>query len=155
VLTEYAVFKTLHVIGVALLIGNVTVTAFWKTVADRTGDPRLVAFAQRLVTYTDWFFTLGGIVLIIVGGYGAAYAIGLDLFRTSWMVEGQLLFLASGVIWLGLLVPAQMGQARQAREFSRGAPVPRSYWRLGRRWLAWGIAATVPPVAATYVMVAK
>ena len=150
-LTEYAVLKTVHIVGVVLLIGNVTVTAFWKTVADRAGDPRLVAFAQRLVTYTDWFFTLGGVVLVIVGGYGAAYVIGLDPFRVSWLVEGQLLFLASGVIWLGLLVPVQ---ARQAREFSRGAPVPRSYWRLGQWWLAWGIGATVPPVAATYVMVA-
>lgn len=152
-MATYYAFKTLHVIGVVLLVGNVTVTAFWKTVADRTGDATIVAFAQRLVTYTDWFFTLAGIVLTIVGGFGAAWAMGLDPLRTGWIVRGELLFLLSGLIWLGLLVPLQVRQARAARAWN--ADVPPAYWRLGRWWLVVGIAATVPLVAAIYVMIVK
>ncbi len=151
----YQVFKTLHIVGVVMLIGNVTVTAFWKTVADRTGDAHLVSFSQRLVTYTDWFFTLTGIVLIVVGGFGASWALGLDPFRTPWIVGGELLFLLSGLIWLGLLVPVQVRQAKQAREFGKTGEIPATYWRAGRLWLLWGIAATIPLVAAVYVMTAK
>lgn len=36
-----------------------------KTLADRTGD--VIAYAQRLVTVTDWVFTAGGVALILIG----------------------------------------------------------------------------------------
>ena len=151
----YDVFKLLHVVGVVVLVGNVTVTAFWKVFADRTGDPRLIAHAQHMVTVTDWVFTLGGIVLIYGGGFGAALVAGLDPFEPGWLLWAQLLFAVSGVIWLGVLVPAQVRQARQARAFAVGGAIPEAYRRDGRRWLVWGIVATVPLVAAIWVMVAK
>lgn len=57
-----------RVLGVVLLIGNVTVTAYWKVLADRTRSAILAAHAQRAVIYADWLFTLPGIVLILAGG---------------------------------------------------------------------------------------
>jgi uncharacterized membrane protein len=63
--------------------------------ADHTGDPRIVAYAQRLVTLTDWIFTAGGVVPILVGAYGMAAVAGLDLPGTIWLVWGQALFAAS------------------------------------------------------------
>ena len=151
----YDLLKTLHLVGVVVLIGNVTITAFWKVFADRTGDTRLIAHAQHMVTVTDWVFTLGGIVLIYGGGFGAALVAGLDPFEPGWLLWGQLLFAVSGVIWLGVLVPAQVRQARQARAFAADGAIPEAYRRDGRRWLVWGIVATVPLVAAIWVMVAK
>ena len=56
----YTVFKVLHLFGVILFLGNIIVTALWKSLADRTGDLRIIAYAQRLVTVTDWVFTTGG-----------------------------------------------------------------------------------------------
>ena len=53
----YDILKLLHLLGVVLLLGNVTVTSIWKVYADGTRDPRIIGFAQRLVTVTDWFFT--------------------------------------------------------------------------------------------------
>ena len=49
----YAGLKTLHLIGVVLLVGNAIVTLIWKLAADRTRDPRVLVFAQRLVVITD------------------------------------------------------------------------------------------------------
>lgn len=152
---SYAIFKILHIVGVVLLIGNVTVTAFWKVMADRSRDARLIAHAQYLVTWADWFFTLGGIVLTIVGGYGAAIVAGYALFAQPWLVWGQLLFLASGLIWAGILLPAQVRQARMARTFADGGQIPAAYWRDAKLWLAWGIVATVPLVTGIVVMVVK
>lgn len=151
----YSFLKFLHVLGVVLLIGNVTITAFWKVFADRTGEPSLVAHAQYLVTLTDWIFTLAGIVLILVGGYGMVLTEGIDPFGASWLVWGQLLFLLSGVIWIAVLVPAQVRQATAARTFRAGEDIPASYWKDARQWLIWGIVATVPLVAATFLMVMK
>ena len=151
----YDIFKIIHLLGVIILLGNVTVTSFWKVFADRSGDPRLIAHAQYLVTVTDWFFTLSGIVLLVAGGFGATWVAGINPFGAPWLVWAELLFLVAGLIWLGLLVPIQIRQARAVRGFVDGAAIPPAYRRLSRLWLIWGIVATVPLVAALYVMVAK
>lgn len=153
-MTPYAAFKVVHILGVVLFLGNIIVTAVWKVFADRTGEPRIVAYAQRLVTVTDWVFTAGGVVLIVIGGYGMVLSAGLSLSQ-PWLVWGQALFFASGVIWVLILIPAQIALARQARIFAESGSIPDDYWRLSRRWLIWGIIATALPLATIYVMVFK
>ncbi len=151
----YTVFKILHMLGVVLFLGNIIVTAVWKTFADRTKNPAVIGYAQGLVTLTDWVFTLSGVILILLGGYGMAAEAGYDLRSTSWLVLGQGLFIASGVIWLAILIPIQIRQARLAHVFELGGGIPVEYWRLNRRWVFWGILATALPLANLYVMVAK
>ena len=41
----YLFLKGIHILGVILLLGNIIVTAWWKIMADRTRDPRVIAFA--------------------------------------------------------------------------------------------------------------
>jgi uncharacterized membrane protein len=151
----YDILKLLHLLGVVLLVGNVTVTSIWKLYADGTGDAVVIAFAQRLVTITDWFFTFWGILLLVGGGYGAAWIAGMDLLRDDWLVWSQALFAAAGVIWLFVLVPIQVRQARMARDFRPGQAVPDAYRRLSRLWIVWGLTATVPLVAAIWVMLRR
>ena len=151
----YEVFKGVHIVGVVVLIGNVTITAFWKVLADRTGAPQIIAHAQEGVTIADWIFTLAGIVLILVGGYGAAIVQGLPLFTMRWLVVGQVLFAVSGAIWIGILVPLQIRQARSARSFAAGGTIPDAYRRDARSWLLWGIVATIPLVGAIVAMTMK
>ena len=152
---SYLLFKWLHLMGVVLLVGNVSVTAVWKVFADRTGDARVVAFGQRLVTITDLSFTLAGIALILIGGFGAAAAGHIHPFGQRWLIWGELLFSLSGLIWVTILVPAQFRQARAARDFASGGDIPDAYRRDARRWIMWGVVATVPLVAAIWVMVVK
>ena len=151
----YELFKTLHIIGVILLVGNVTVSAVWKVFADRNGQAAVVAYAQRLITITDWSLTLSGIVLIMIGGYGASYASGQNPFRADWLILGQVLFGISGAIWVFILIPLQIRLARSARRFAAAGGIPEAYWQDSRRWLFWGIVATIPLVGTVYVMVVR
>ncbi len=151
----YAFLKTLHLIGVVMLVGNAVVTLIWKLAADRTRHSSLIAFAQRLVILTDWWFTVGGVILLMLGGYGAAAVAHLDLVRIAWLLWGQVLLVVSGALWAGVLVPAQIQQVRQARAFAEGRPIPEGYWQAGRRWTIWGILATALLVVAIALMVFK
>ncbi len=151
----YTTFKFLHVLGAIILVGNVTVTAVWKVFADLTHDGRVVAFGQRLVTITDWFLTGSGILLIVIGGYGASYVSNMNPFGARWLIWGQVLFAVSGLIWAGILIPLQIRQARAAKLFAHGGEIPAAYRQDSKRWLVWGIVATVPLVAAVWVMVFK
>jgi uncharacterized membrane protein len=152
---SYEVFKVIHVFGVILFLGNIIVTALWKVMADRTGDPRVIAYSQRLVTLTDMVFTAGGVVLLLIGGYGMAGIAHLNLGRATWLLAGQSLFLVSGLIWIFVLIPTQIAQAREARAFAQGGTIPDSYWRRAQRWNIWGAIATVVPLANLYVMIFK
>lgn len=154
-MTAFNLYKFAHLLGLILLLGNITVTAVWKVFADRTRDAGIVGFGQRMVTGTDFGLTLPGIVLTIVGGYGAMYEARYDFPGPAWLLWSQLCFIAAGVIWLGLLIPIQVRQARMARSFERGGEVSEDYRRLARQWLIWGLIATVPLVAALYFMIAK
>ena len=151
----YLAFKVIHLLGVVLFLGNIIVTAVWKALADQTLEPRTIAYAQRLVTVTDWIFTFSGVVLILVGGYGMVASGGLAPLGQTWLVWGQGLFIASAIIWVLFLIPTQIAQARMARAFAQGGPIPESYWRLGRRWAIWGTIATLLPLANLYFMVFK
>lgn len=152
---EYLIYKSVHLLGVVMILGNVTVTAIWKVFADRTRDARVIAFAQRLVTITDWAMTVGGIVLILVGGFGATAVGGIHPFGQRWLIWGEILFAVSGTIWMFILVPIQIRQARMARAFANGGEIPEAYRRESRRWITWGVIATVPLIAAVWVMTAK
>lgn len=152
---SYALFKFLHLLGTVLLVGNVTATAVWKVFADRTRQASTVAFPQRLVTYTDWSLTGGGIVLMIVGGYGMVVVSGMSLTAMPWLLWGQVLFVVSGAIWLFKLVPIQSKQFRMTASLAEGDTILEAYWRLRRHWIVWGIVATVPMVAALHMMVMK
>jgi uncharacterized membrane protein len=152
---SYDAFKVIHLFGVIVFLGNIIVTGVWKVMADRTGEPRIIAYAQRLVTLTDWIFTAGGVALILIGAYGMAALAGLDLRGMTWLVWGQAMFAASGLIWIVILIPTQILQAREARGFADGGTIPNSYWRHGRRWAIWGTIATIIPLANLYFMVFK
>jgi uncharacterized membrane protein len=153
-MAPYTAFKIVHMAGIVLFLGNIIVTGVWKAMADRTGNPAVIGFAQRLVTLTDWVFTFGGAMLVLAGGLGMAGAAGYDL-QSGWLFLGLSLFTASGVIWAVILIPVQIRQARLAHAFESGGEVPAVYWRLNRHWYIWGILATVIPLANLYVMVAK
>ncbi len=149
----YDIAKFLHITGVAMLMGNITVTAIWKFFADRDGRADVLSFAQKLVTYTDWSMTFWGVILIMGGGYFMAVSAGYSL-REGWLLWSQALFVLAGMIWLLVLVPIQIKQARLAKAFSAN-DVGDEYRALSRRWLTWGLISTAPLIGATWLMVAK
>jgi uncharacterized membrane protein len=151
---SYLVLKTLHIVGAVLFIGNIIVTGWWKVMADRTRDPRIVAFAQRQVTLTDWVFTLGGVTLVTIGGIGNTLTHDMSQ-TTPWLLLGNILFGSSGVIWCAVLIPLQRKLGRMAKDFAAGGDIPAEYWRLERYWLLFGFLATVIPLAVIPVMVFK
>ena len=151
---SYEIARFVHITGVVMLMGNITVTAIWKFFADRDGRPQILGFAQKLVTYTDWSMTGWGAALTMVGGYGMAVIGGHDL-TAGWLLWSQLLFAGAGAIWIGIIVPIQRAQSRLARAFANDSDVPEAYRGLSKRWLIWGLISTLPLLATTWLMIAK
>ena len=149
----YLTLKLLHVLGGMVFVGNIVVTGLWKGMADRNGDPRVVAFAQRMVTVTDFVFTGLGAGVVLASGLLMARAFGDEFWKIAWLGWGMGLFAVSGLIWVIVLIPIQIKQAHLSRRFAAGGTVPEVYWRLGRLWMGFGIVATVLPLVTVYFMV--
>lgn len=153
--STYLTLKSLHIVGAVIFLGNIIVTGWWKVMADRTRDSRIIAFAQRQVTLTDFVFTAGGVALILATGVGNAIISHMDYLGTRWLTWGMGLFISSGVIWVAILIPVQIKQARLAREFATSGNIPERYWFLGKLWIWFGTAATLLPLINIYWMVFK
>ncbi|MDH5632190.1 MAG: DUF2269 domain-containing protein [Gammaproteobacteria bacterium] len=152
---SYQFIKILHILGIIIFYGNILISSWWKFMAVRTGKPEIIAFAQSQITRGDiWFTTLGSIVILITG-VGNAHLHGNLPVDTPWMMWGLWLFMASGIIWGVFMVPAQVRQARLAREFAGGGPIPDQYWRLERQWVLAGAIAKILPPLIIAIMVLK
>ncbi len=156
---DYNSLKMLHLFGVIIFMGNIIITGWWKTMADKTGDYKTIAFAQRQVTLTDWIFTLGGIIIVLVAAFGmVAHTndnVMAEIYSERWLWWGYHLFLLSGIIWIVILIPCQIIQARMAHKFAKTGEIPDRYWLYGKIWLVFGILATIIPLANIYWMVMK
>ena len=151
----YLLLKSLHILGIILLMGNIIVTAWWKFMADKTKDPSVIAFAQRQVTLTDFVFTAPGAFLAIMAGDSMAYTFMSSTWDIQWLTWGRCLFIASGIIWIVVLIPTQIKQARMARGFVISKTIPDEYWKLSKRWNIFGALAVLLPLMNIYWMVFK
>lgn len=156
---DYQSLKMLHLFGVIIFMGNIIVTAWWKTMADRTRDYRVIAFAQRQVSLTDKVFTFGGVVILSAAGFGMVFHMNenvmKEVYAERWLWWGYTLFIASGVIWFFVLIPTQIIQSRMAKKFVVTGIIPERYWLWGKIWIVFGVLATVIPLANIYWMVIK
>ncbi len=153
--TLYQALVYVHILGVILLAGNITITAFWKVLADMTKDAKQIAFANRAVIIADWLFTLPGIVLTLVGGIGISMIGQWPLFEVSWLSWSLFWFVVAGLIWMIFLIPLQVRQNRAAKLFAETGDIPDSYWRDATWWITIGLIATIPLLIILYLMVFK
>jgi uncharacterized membrane protein len=151
---SYLWLKMVHIFGVVLFLGNIIVTGWWKNMADRTKNPQIIAYAQRQVTLTDFIFTAGGVLILLIAGMTNVYMHDLS-YSTKWLAHGMTIFSVSGIIWGAVLIPVQIKQAKIAQVFNITGVIPQSYWTLCNTWNIFGLLATLIPLANLYFMVFK
>ncbi|MBL1321731.1 MAG: DUF2269 domain-containing protein [Methylophaga sp.] len=151
----YLILKTIHIIAAVLFLGNIIITGWWKLMANRTNNPVIIAFAQRQVTLTDFIFTAGGSTLLLVTGMANIGIYSISISGTLWISWALALFTLSGIIWVGILIPLQIKQAREAKTFTPETTISPEYWRRENLWIIFGIIATILPLISITLMVLK
>jgi uncharacterized membrane protein len=154
---EYSTVKLIHVLGVVHFLGNIIVSAVWKTQADRTGNPVVIAFACRLVNITDLLFTAFGSALIVIGGIGLFHATGISLSDAPYLIIGISLFGMAAMLWLAGLLPLQIYMSKiAAKAVAEGeAELPASYEKCRKLWNMVGRIAVLMPLGALYFMIVR
>ncbi|MET0656931.1 MAG: DUF2269 family protein [Steroidobacteraceae bacterium] len=151
----YLTLKLLHIFGVVLFLGNIITAVLWKSLADRSNDARVIAYAMEGIIAADRYFTVPGVGLILVTGISLMITSGYSFLGTTWVWQSLVLFAISGIVFMAFLAPLQRRLRDVALQGGRGGFDRVTYQRLSRQWAVWGSLATLAPLAALGLMVLK
>ena len=153
---SYLVWKLIHVLGVVLFVGNITTGILWKVQADRTRNPVLIAHACAGLTRSDRFFTMPGVLLLVVAGIAAAIFGHFPILGTGWIFWSIVLLTISGLAFMLRVAPLQRRMHALADAGMETGQVDwAAYEAATRSWNAWGIVALLAPLVAVALMILK
>lgn len=151
---SYLALKYIHILSMILLFGTGLGTAFYKWIADRSGNVMHIAVTNRHVVLADWMFTTPTVIIQPVSGIMLASLMGLPL-TTPWLAASLVLYAIAGVCWL----PVAWLQLRM-RDLAKTAadnqtPLPNLYWQYARIWFYLGIPAFIAMTLIVFLMIFK
>ena len=146
---ELPLLRILHVVGAILLLGNVTITGFWATYLFRVRGRFPFHPVARAIMWSDIMFTVLGGTMLTVSGILLALRRGYSVMQTPWLLKGIAALAVATLLWMVVLLPAQLRLERMPpgddRELSR----------LFRRWSVVGWGATLVLFYGLWAMVTK
>lgn len=151
---SYSLLKTLHILSMVLLFGTGLGSAFYKWMADRSGNVAHIAVTNRHVVLADWIFTTPTVIFQPLSGLWMVYLLELPL-STPWISASLGLFVLAGLCWLPVVWLQIRMEKIAARAVAQAMPLPALYWRMTRWWFWLGVPAFVSMVLVVAMMVFK
>ncbi|MDR2195015.1 MAG: DUF2269 domain-containing protein [Gallionellaceae bacterium] len=150
----YLTLKTLHLLSMVLLFGTGLGSAFYKWMADRSGNVAHIAATNRHVVLADWLFTTPTVIFQPISGVWLATLAGWPL-TTPWIAASLGLYALAGMCWLPV-VWLQIRMKNIASDAAhRNIPLPDRYWRMARLWFWLGVPAFIAMVLVVALMTFK
>lgn len=150
----YLTLKSLHILSMVLLFGTGLGSAFYKWMADRSGNIEHIAVTNRHVVMADWIFTTPTVIFQPISGIWMVYLLGLPL-STPWIATSLCLYVFAGACWLPV-VWLQIRMHKIAVDaVIHTKPLPDMYWRMTRWWFWLGVPAFTSMVLVVLLMVFK
>lgn len=150
----YLSLKYLHILSMVLLFGTGLGSAFYKWMADRSGNLAHIAVVNRHVVLADWIFTTPTVIFQPLSGLWLVYLLGLPL-ATPWIAISLTLYVVAGLCWLPVVwLQIRMRQLADAALLAQ-TPLPAQYWRYARVWFWLGVPAFAAMLMVVLLMVFK
>lgn len=151
---SYSLIKSLHILSMVLLFGTGLGSAFYKWLADRSGNLNHIAVTNRHVVLADWLFTTPTVIFQPLSGLYLAHLAGWPL-DSPWLAASLALYTLAGLCWLPV-VWLQIRMQRLAEQaLQQGEALPARYWRYARYWFWLGVPAFCAMVLIVLLMVMK
>lgn len=151
---DYLFIKLIHIVSSTILFGTGIGSAFYKFVADRTGNLEHMARTNRTVVLADWLFTTPTVILQPVTGILLIYIAGYD-WSALWLQVSIGLYVLAGLCWLPVVVIQIRMRDMCEQAISAGTDLPAKYRNYYRWWFWLGVVAFTSLVAVFNLMVAR
>jgi uncharacterized membrane protein len=151
---SYMALKYWHILSAIVLFGTGLGTAFFKWMADRSGNLQTIAVTNKHVVLADWLFTTPTVIMQPLTGIWMVNMTGWTL-TTPWIAASLGLYLLAGACWLPVVwIQIQMKRLSQ-KAMDTNTPLTERYWRLARLWFWLGVPAFISMVIVVLLMVFK
>lgn len=150
----YLTLKYLHILSMVLLLGTGLGSAFYKWMADRSGNLAHIAVTNRQVVLADWLFTTPTVIFQPISGLWLAYLLNYPLM-TPWIMLSLGLYGLAGACWLPVVwLQIQMRKLSE-QALAKQTELPALYWRYARYWFWLGVPAFIAMLLVVGLMVFK
>jgi uncharacterized membrane protein len=154
----YLLLKVIHICAVIIFLGNIITGLFWMAHAKKTRDFGVINHTMRGIIRSDRWFTIPGVLIIVIGGFSAAIHAGIPILRTGWIFWSIVLFTFSGLAFAWRVAPLQQKIYKLTRDVP-GSSKDNANWhefeRQYKSWELWGAIALITPLAALVMMILK
>lgn len=151
---SYLSLKYLHILSMVLLFGTGLGSAFYKWMADRSGNLAHIAVMNRHVVLADWLFTTPTVIFQPISGLWMVYLLHYPL-TTPWIMLSLVLYALAGACWLPVVwLQIQMRRLSE-HALATQTELPALYWRYARYWFWLGVPAFIAMILIVLLMVFK
>lgn len=147
---SYVAHKLMHITGVILFVGNVSVGPLWLMGAYFRRDAATLRYLLAVLSLADLVFTVPGVQLTLWNGLALAGAFG-GVRGQPWL--GQSLVLLLSLILLGPTVVLYYQE--KLIQLSAKEKIDDQFRRVFYLWSFWGMLLFVPIALIMYLMIAK
>lgn len=153
-MTTYLVLKYWHILSAFLLFGTGLGSAFYKWMADRSGNIQHIAVTNKHVVFADWLFTSPTIIMQPLTGLWMIYLIQIPL-TTPWVIASLGLYIFAGLCWLPVVYLQIKMKHISEKSVLRNEALPARYWQYTRIWFWLGVPAFIAMILVIFLMVFK
>jgi len=146
-------FKVLHLLGVIFIFGHVLTSIFWKSGADKSNDPKLVAHIHKRLLRASRIFSYTGLFLIFVTGFGLVGLHKLKILHTQWVLIGVILLALMVALYIFVIQPFEKRMANLTEKDNEAAQLSPAFYSASRVWYIGLTILAVFLLAGTVVMV--
>jgi uncharacterized membrane protein len=150
----YFILKYFHIISAILLFGTGLGSAFYKWMADRSGNINHIAITNKNVVLADWLFTTPTVIFQPLSGIWMASLVALPL-TTPWIMYSLILYVIAGACWLPVVYLQIKMQKMSNHALKHNTELPKQYWKYAKLWFVLGIPAFIAMVLVVLLMTLK
>ena len=150
---NYHTLILIHIVSVILLLGIGGGSAFYKFMADRSGNLEVIVHTNRMVVLADWLFTTPAVIAQPITGF-MLMNLGFGL-ENSWLLLSLYLYAFSIILWF-MAVWLQMKMKKLsfvAKE--SGRELTQAYDRLVKYWIVLGVFSSIAMGMIMLLMIFK
>jgi len=96
---DYNTLIFIHITSAILLLGVGAGSAFYKFMADKSGNLEVIVHTNKMVVLADWLFTTPSAILQPLTGVLLMNLLDISIW-TPWLLASIVLYTFAGVLWL-------------------------------------------------------
>ena len=150
----YLSLKVIHMLSMVLLFGTGLGSAWYKWMADRSGDVNHIAVTNKQVVLADWLFTTPTVIIQPVTGFALLHVLDIP-FTTTWVMWSLGLYMIAGLCWVPVVWLQIKMRNISAQASAKNTALNETYWRYARTWFWLGVPAFLAMVLIVILMVFK